>query len=736
MDTYDKQSGHLSIIDAVETLSEIADLDFDHGVGIAHREVRETEDEGLSSRTVYWLDQSDPEKSLSNIKDTFRVILNYLRHYYRDEVSPSPTEQNVEGIKTIMVLVGEAAKKLDKYTHVFHLANSQSVTETQEYRSLQEFYQSKIAYRLDEGKLGQWLLALSKTALTRRRKDKLHGRATQQTKHMFVDLDAVKKDTEYELFFIRKEDGSRFFNPRLLRNMKLVSDFGGFFSKDKEEESQLYLPEWSDKYYHHAAKDILKELGSCKNKFYKNAFKYRDNELVQSLSNALMALMMAANPRNSMKLDSLKSCEQYFCDFQLFLRRALHSREYAKLLAYPSSKADGLGSTLLQTVHALCRGLYFNGNGYKELASEVSNLLGQIQRQKSVDQQCEPRVWKKLHMDYNLINKAVKGQQNAALVKILDALQEGNCRSFDPLDQKTMQTQLFYLVYGSNKVLDVRMGCPIVQEYINKAMINNEFKGALRSFSKESSLRNILLINVQNRTSWKDHSRCAILEELQDHSEFNEVLAVVTIAKDTDFYNQEEPYDQDNKAEVFFSHFKEHFGDESSGYYFPEPLDQMLDDVFVDGILNAIHHVFYRGKNMLLKEHRLDFIEIFDALLTLKIIEAAQPDSFSLVCKDGIDSSSLANGMLYAFLKLVNSAEGMSDEDWHMLNRLLHLPALMVRERLVHQDKFQRFINALKAVEAAREEHGAEAFIHAFREAFQPFFKTEILKSQIVNVAA
>ena len=42
-----------------------------------------------------------------------------------------------------MVLVGEAAKKLDKYIELFQKINVRSVTELREYKQLQEFYFSK-----------------------------------------------------------------------------------------------------------------------------------------------------------------------------------------------------------------------------------------------------------------------------------------------------------------------------------------------------------------------------------------------------------------------------------------------------------------------------------------------------------------------------------------------------------------------------------------------------------------
>ena len=47
-----------------------------------------------------------------------------------------------------MVLVGEAAKKLDKYTKFLH--QNQRVTDFKEYKQLQEFYRQKLLVKIDE----------------------------------------------------------------------------------------------------------------------------------------------------------------------------------------------------------------------------------------------------------------------------------------------------------------------------------------------------------------------------------------------------------------------------------------------------------------------------------------------------------------------------------------------------------------------------------------------------------
>lgn len=729
MEDQNKQNSHLSVAEAVDTLTEIADMDMDTGQEMGFSREQNPEDvKQPHGRAIQWLNNAEPEKCLRVAKETFRVILNYLRKFYRDRTVYVSNDPSFEGIKAIMVLVGEAAKKLDRYIHSSPLMNGKSVLELKEYKKLQEFYQSKVAHNINIGRLGEWILAL--TNKPKEIKQELGFQASvQQAKHVFVDLDSVKDDSEYELFFLRKEDGSRYFSPRLLRNMKLVGDFEAFFGKEEMENPLAEVHEWMDKYYQYSALRILQEIGNLKDRFFGDIFKHKDNELVHDIGSCLMALMMCSNSRNSIRITHLKNCEKYFRDFQVYLRHALHTREYAKLVAYPPRANNKTGICLQALVHLLCRGLYMSCHGYREIVGGLEGLLESMDERKTEEQRDEKFLWKQLKNDYEMFKKMFKGRQNASLVKILDSLQEGNCNSFDPLLQKTMQARLYELSYDNHKILNVRMGCPTVQEYVNKALVNDEFKAFLRGCTKETHPKNLLFINLQDRTSWREHARCAALEELQNHEGFDESFAVATIARETDFAYQLSPYDQDNKVDVFFDHFKAHFGDESSGYYFPKGLKGVLSEEFFEGLFNGVHQVFFSGKNMLLRDPRLDFIEIFDALLILKIIETAKPDSVCLLCKDGVDSSASMNAFLYCLLKLTNSPDPLSEEEWLQLNSILYLPAMMVRERLIQYDVFSRFISALKTVENVKQELGGKEFVNAFHKIIGPLFKTSILKS-------
>src|SRR5262249_29977232 len=160
-------------------------------------------------------------------------------------------------------------------TELFQETNYKSVTEFKEYRQLQEFYVNRIARKVDEGLLGKWILGLSQGKFftpVPAVEDLPVEEHPIETEHFYVDLETVKKDTEYELFFIRKEDGSRFFSPRLLRNIKLVCDFGEYFGETKKEDPLSDVKIWYDRIVYASARNILKSLNSKIDHFFKEIY--------------------------------------------------------------------------------------------------------------------------------------------------------------------------------------------------------------------------------------------------------------------------------------------------------------------------------------------------------------------------------------------------------------------------------------------------------------------------------
>ena len=723
----------ITLLEAIETLSDIAQLEVDNNISIA-----ETGEVVIGQRNIIeWLNLQDEEETVENIRGIFSLILKYIQSVY-SEREPQHSEEVIEGIKTIMVLVGEAAKNLDKYTNLFRWTHENSITELAEYRNLQEFYQNRIAQKVDTRQLSRWIFGLAQQ-MPESSDVQLQGRVKSKAEHVYVDLEAVKKDTEYELFSLRKEDGSRFFSPQLVRNMTLVSDFGSRIGSGVEvHEPAIPVRHWQDWRMRGSAKSIRESVGPMLERFYRETNSHKNHELVNHLQHAMMALMLSCNSANDLAEDvHRKSTFDYFADFIYFLRASLCTREYQKMVAYPPNRQNKLAYAQLDLINGLCYALFLQMKGEQYLLKALHEALDQAEEMLSEEHiECRDEsneVWNWLACDYKALSALMQQHSNGPLEKILSDLQEGGNQFFDPIWQHDLPCQLFSIYVQEQRITNIRMPCPIHQEVVNKAFINEEFKAFLRALKESPISHRHLIINFQDRTSWREHARCSAIEDLQNVSDFHDHLAVVTLSKDSDFYNQNDLYAAENHAAVFTANFLDHLTDESCGYFYPEWIKEQLTTEFLHGVIDEVHRIFFNEKNVLSKEQRCDLIEIVYCFLELKLIEVAKAETFSLVCKDGIDVSACANVLLYVLLKIMNQ-EDLSDNDKSHLRMILYAPALLIRERAVVGSRFNRMVSALRRIEALRSEFGAVNFGKIMHEAFGKFYETPILDGMTIPI--
>ena len=728
------EGSNISILDAVETLSDIADLEILPQVGVAEKHNIVVGEYAVTYRSVQWLHTDDIEVHLKNLRDIFKVILVYLRDFYKKKNAQIDSQHSIEGIKNIMVLVGEAAKKLDRYKSIFHLSvNAKNVTDWEEYKQLQDFYLNRIATHIDEGVLSKWILGLAQKTFAVEAPSILTEKSLQ-TKHAFVDLEAVKKDTEYELFFMRKENGARFYSPRLIRNIKLACDFENYIGENKADDPLSDLIVWQDRFMHACAKDLYSVLEPTIKEFYNLGIKHKDKEIVESLRKCLMALMLCSNEHHLYRNSPPKSCLEYFSDFQLYLRQTLQSRGYQNLIAYPPKEEQKLDCCILNTIQALCSGFISTMKGYQEMSGPIQGLLREAKQDISPEHleaaKTSHQLWNLLACDHAALTKLIKRHPNGPLIKVLNILEENDRHEFDPIMQGNIPSQLYSLYFNENKIDCLHLPGPIHQEQIDKVNVIEEFKAFIRELKMHKAEAKHLIINMQDRTTWREYMRCKALEEMQYRADFEGHLVVVTLPKDTEFYHQLPPYINDKHADVFLHNLKEQISEEN-GFLFPKNIKEQLTESFFVELAAAIHRIFFHNKNVLLQEHRLDFLELFYTFLELKIIELVQPTSFSISCKDCVDVGSSSTAQLFALLKLLNE-ERLSEAEIDYLNVLIYSAPILVRERMISTERFTRMLSVIKIFEAARQESGQLNFLNIIKEAFGRFYKTNILESLVI----
>lgn len=666
-----------TLLDAVETLSNIAESEV--GVGVMEYHSITLRGRQFQYRTVHWISGKGGKEAVKKVRQIFQVIYDYIKD----------KEKDVEGIRTLMHLVGQAARKLD-------LAGLMKVQELNEYRKIEEFYNKQIAPKVDQAKLGMWMLALTKNAMKSKKPVKLRG-AVQ--KPLLVDLEDVKADREYELFYLKKEDGTRFYNPRLLRSIRLVCHFGArFYDKRDEEDPFAKVDEWLALEHQVAAKAILSNISIPLSRFYRLSQKKSENELIGSLKKCVMALMLAS--QTGVKG---KGSKGYFADFQRYYREILYSPEYSRLISNPITEKDTIGKCIIDLIQKIALAIYKEINLYQLLFPYVNELIDNaVTRLGSGSDQTN--LWNSLSSDYSALSKYARGHVTGSLDKLLLDLQGKENPNFDPWMQHNFPSKLFQIHIGNQDVDCLHIPCPIIQEFVHKAVINEEFKNFLRANEEETGSH--LIFNVQDRTSWKEHARCSVLEDLQHLKQFQNKIHVVTFAKTTEFYHQEASYAKEHSAELFKNHLKEHLSDVNTGFYFPQSLSVIAwEDL--DPLLDEIHRLFFSQKNVLTREQRLDFIEIAYLCLQIHLLGKLQPASFSFMCKDGVDGGASCAASFYAAVKLFSPYK-LTDEVRKMINYILHTPALLNRERVVQPQVFNRFINAVRTIEGVREREGTE----------------------------
>ncbi len=571
-----KEKGGLDILDALENLNTLVDADSleeievtDDALLIPHKE------EEKKGREIFWSKAGPDDQTLRAIKETFRSVYSYLQAFYSKMRQGGDTRRLVEGINTIMVLVGEAARNFDNLGVLF----KSRVHEFEEYKELQEFYRNKVI-RETFREFAKIPIAKEKPPLSEQRVDALEslvreaGVEEELTEeligieeveeiagvHILNDLEVIKKDHLYELFYLKNEAGHNFYTQNLARNIKLACDFGEFTDEYFGDDPLLQIKNWEDKTLQSMAQQILKRCSRVIAKFYKEAMRYKEMEVVTSVNYAIMALMLAANPHNLIRQFSLKGCHLYFHDFLLFLRQALHNRDYEKFLIYAPPPGKPFFQDLLDTIHLLCLNLFL----CQEENEEIKNALKQMV-ERSKDHAIH-NLADSLQQAQVALTEVLKRHPNGPVFKAVDVIRDEAEHLFDPLFQGNIPAKEWILSQEGREVVVLRMPCPIVQEMIDKAYPTVEFKTFLRALDPKEHL---LFINYQDRTSWKEHARCLAMEELSRQAEFAKVLTVVTLAKDTDFYNQVGLYADISDPAVFIDHFTQHLGDEITGYYFP-----------------------------------------------------------------------------------------------------------------------------------------------------------------------
>ena len=678
----------MSIMDAVDNLSEIAEIDIatekeGHSIGVIK-----------NLHNLNNLEDKEKEATLSIVKGSFKTVHNYFEHLYSKDKGDLKDRNVQHKIKAIMVLASEAADKLDKCTTLFKDTYQEGkIKEIREYKDLHNFYIKKILKRFEA--------VLASEATWEQDWAEDHDKIDIE-KQGLKDLEMVKRDREYELFYIQQDDGRPFFNRNLLRHIKLVNDFDEMVMGFEGEDPLLGINTLLD----HEAQGIAEEIRDIAKQelkdFYAHACNHKKIPIVGTVFKMTMSLMLACNPKNLNDHTMGKVCTRYLKDFHTFLRQILASPDYLRLVSYSSQEIDQLSQSLVHLIHAFSFAFFCHRGKKGEMLDYMLHLLKKATNGRDIKQQksATHAVISEIFDTYDRVIAMLKKYPNGPLFKALDIFQkEGKGQGFDPINQGnppyylfTFSSDLFY-----SKCL--KIPCPTFHSYINKAEIIDEFKGFLRYFETKTGCKRHLHFNLQDRTSWQEHARCQALENLQNEAEFSNQLILVTLPKKNDFYFQTKDYLDNYSTKDFLNLLEEQIkSGKECGFFFSKKLSDQTLYGFVQKILPLIHNHFFIKKELLERKERLDFIEIFYLFFTLKILDMIHPDTFTFSCKDGVDIGASSSAIFFTFVKLLEKEDAWSKEEQNHLYWILFGPALTVRERLIDYQCLSRIASALSTL--------------------------------------
>lgn len=678
-------------MEAVETLSKIAEYEID-----APFAAIDWKSERPAVAPLQKFHIQNAARVMSGAKDAFRVILNYLKNYYRREYGKLVRHESIEGIKDVMKVAVGAFNKLDTFAHLFP-DYIHSEKDTKEFQALDSFYQKKIAPIEVQESLGKWLHDLPIIAVLGHAKQRKEAEVLAEER--FIEMEAVKKDTEYELFFVRKEDGSRFFTSRTLRDVMLLGKTEDIFDVQRSQSLHLELAHLQDTAVREKAQNIFKTCATELGVVVNIAKKYPFSEPLSLLYKAIIALFLAAQTKPKIVV---KSADVYLSDCIRFLRNLVDSTDYKKMLAYYPSADSEITTAIIKAVQGLSNALFVTSGVPTCLNDYIAPLCGK--------EPGEIYFSDRIGTGYKEMQKIMHQFAFLPSTSVLHALQDGDVHGFDPLLLHNMPGVLFNIPVHGKNVTFYRIPTPTYQEYIHGAYITEEWKNFLRTAIQHKKDYCHIIFNFQNRTSWRDFARVKALEELQNQAPFASHVHVITLAHNGDFYEQNGPYLHQNHSGIFIEHLLEHLDSEASGFAYPKRIKTTILAKLARTLSQDILKVFFSNKNVLTRNDRLNFIELLYIMLEAAIINYMKADAVSYTCKDGLDSSLPEACLMAYFLNTIQEGHITPYDESYMQSILYGLP-LLVRGRTLFEERFTRMQSAMKAIETVLPQQGKDLIL-------------------------
>ena len=82
----------------------------------------------------------------------------------------------------------------------------------------------------------------------------------------------------------------------------------------------------------------------------------------------------------------------------------------------------------------------------------------------------------------------------------------------------------------------------------------------------------------------------------------------------------------------------------------------------------------------------------------LKVLDLVKPAFFSFTCKDAVDIGPVNTVGFYSILKMMDKSHVYDKEEQDQLLWMLYAPSLVVRERLIDEQRLSRMMGAMTSL--------------------------------------
>jgi hypothetical protein len=647
-----KRKRLFSLFEAVDNLSQMADSS------------QGEKEEGSSWKS---------EQARPFVKETFASVHAYFKRLTKDKEIDIGAPETQHRLKAIMRLADEAAS---------HVQSSFDTATQHEVESLQSFYHDHIASKALE--------SLEEEQAWQRNWEEVERDVTDIARTGMYELERIRRDKAYELFFIERDDGVPFFTKNLIRHSKLVYDLDGLLAATEHEDPLLEVPKLHEKALSIAAHEMREAVKEGVAQLYGYLRSSGAGDpFAQNLQRALMALTCAGEAHLDEHKAPPKPASTYFTDFHRFLREALASPEYRDR----HEEREGPLSDAFRLAERLTFA-FFN-------QSARSALFAPLLRSLLTPRPSRTPVWAYLIEQRAHIDTYLAQFPNGPLFKAIDLLYDTahSGVGFDPIFQHNYPKALFTFQLGQRSVTCHHLPSPTRQITLSHATVVDEYTTFLSSLPTGGRF---FLINLQDRVSVEEGARSRALEQLQHSAEYADKLTVITLPKHSPWYTQEGEYAAADSAAPFFASMVAELDEgEEGSWYIPKSLLPFVKERGKE-LAAQIHTAFFKKKKKLSLEERLIAIELWQTLLTLACVMKLVPDHISFTSKDGVDTGAAATAGWYALLRrLSGKSEWDATSEEHLLS-LAFLPALTIRERAIEPNTLARMASMHTLLESSK----------------------------------